>query len=101
VAIAVRHILAVSILTVCLAGPVLSGPAEDAQAAYDRGDFATAAALWQNLAKDGDANAQVWLRRLYVEGKGVPLDNAETARWIRLATAQGYPRATYSSSRKV
>lgn len=41
-----------------LAGAAVAGPVEDAQTAYDHGDYATALRLWQPLAEGGNADAQ-------------------------------------------
>ncbi len=41
------------------------------QAAYDRGDFATAFREWKPLAKRGDAKAQYDLGVMYANGKDV------------------------------
>jgi len=52
---------------------------EDANDAYERGDFATARALYEALAKAGHANTLVFLARMYIEGRGgaVDLERAE------------------------
>ena len=43
-------------------------------------------------AELGVAGAQFNLGVMYAEGRGVPQDDAEAARWYRLAAEQGYPR---------
>ena len=43
-------------------------------------------------AEEGVAEAQFNLGVMYAEGRGVPQDDAEAARWYRLAAEQGYPR---------
>src|SRR5580693_6746048 len=45
--------LAVLVLSLGLATPVAAGPSEDAGAAYNRGDYATALRLWLPLAVQG------------------------------------------------
>ena len=57
--------------------------------AYGQGDYATALEEWQPLAEQGDATAQYNLGLMYVEGKGVPQDDAEAMRWYRKAAEQG------------
>ena len=47
-------------------------------------------------AEQGDAVAQSDLGRRYYAGQGVPQDDAEAARWTRLAAEQGYAPAQYS-----
>ena len=44
-------------------------------------------------AEQGDAEAQWSLGLAYAKGEGVPQDDAEAARWYRLAAEQGYARA--------
>ena len=47
-------------------------------------------------AEQGDAVAQADLGRRYYAGEGVPQDDAEAARWTRLAAEQGHAPAQYS-----
>ena len=56
-----------------------------ADAAYSRGDYAAALRLIRPLADKGNANAQHNLGALYVEGRGVPQNDAEAMKWYRLA----------------
>jgi uncharacterized protein len=46
------------IVAVVVTTSAAAGPYEDAYAAYQRADYATAAKLWQPLARHGDGNAQ-------------------------------------------
>ena len=88
---ALMHALAAIVLLLGLAAPVAAGPVEDATAAYDRGEYATAMRLWRSLAGRGVADAQFLLGRMYHSGQGVPVsqDYAEALKWYRLAAAQG------------
>ena len=61
--------------------------------AYERGDYATALAGFQNYAEQGYATAQFNLGVMYANGEGVPEDDAEAVRWYRLAAEQGYALA--------
>ena len=47
-----------------------AGPLEDANAAYNRGDYATALRLLRPLADQGDASAQYNLGVMYDNGQG-------------------------------
>jgi TPR repeat protein len=69
------------------AGTALAGPMEDAVAAFERGDSATAMRLFGPLA--GNASVQTFLGGMYFGGMGVPQDYAEAARWFRKAADQG------------
>jgi len=71
---------------------------DDAAAAYERGDYATAAAQMQTLAEQGDARAQYALGVMCVQGYGVPQSEAQAMKWFQLAAAQGDARARYNLS---
>ena len=49
----------------------------------------------QALAEAGNAEAQFKLGNLYAEGKAVPNDFAEAAKWFRKAGDQGHAKALY------
>jgi TPR repeat protein len=61
---------------------------EKAEAAYKKGDYATAMQLWRPLADHGDAMAQFNVGWLYEAGWGVPRNYAEAAKWYRLSADQ-------------
>ena len=65
-----RAAFAAIVLLLSLAAPVAAGPLEDATAAYDRGDYATALRLLRPLADQGDASAQFNLGVMYDNGRG-------------------------------
>ena len=74
------------IVLIYLLFPVVRPKADqlsDACEAYQKGAYATA--LW----------AQYCLGRMYLNGRGVGLDTAEAAKWIRMAAEQGEPWAQY------
>ena len=56
--------------------------------AYSQRDYVVAYRMWQPLAKQGDVNAQ-FMRLLYIDGEGVPLDEAEATHWFRKVAEQG------------
>ena len=76
-------------------GPATAGPLEDAIAAYQAGDYATALKLWTPLAEQGDAFAQGLLGLMYFNGEGVPQDYVEAVRWLRLSAEQGLAAAQF------
>lgn len=63
-----------------------------AQAAYDAGNAAEAAALWHTAATGGSALAQLALGALYASGKGIPRDEVQAVHWYRAAAGQDHPR---------
>ncbi len=85
-------IVAASLLRV---GAARAGTLEDGQAAYDRGDYATALRLWRPLAQQGDDYAQLKLGFMYGTGQGVAQDYAKALKWYRLAAQQGEANAQY------
>ena len=69
---------------------------DDSVEAYNSGDYATALQEFQPLAEQGDAKAQFNLGFMYDNGKGVPENDAEAAKWYRKAAEQGDVMAQYS-----
>jgi len=89
---ATRHcskLLRALVILVALGGAARAGPVEDAVAAYQRGDYATALRLWHLLAERGDADAQFHLGVMYESGQGVLRSDAEAIKWYRKAAEQG------------
>jgi len=66
---------------------------EEGEAAYKRGDYATALRECQPLAEQGNHVAQMMLGRMYLEGRGVPQDAEQAEFWFILAAASGDPTA--------
>ena len=61
--------------------------------AYQRGEYATALRIFQQLADQGTASAQAMLGSMYEEGEGVTQDYVKAHMWLNLATTQGYEKA--------
>lgn len=55
-----------------------------------------AATETRTRADQGDVTAEFNLAHMYYEGKGIPLDYAEAARWYRQAADQGYAKAQFN-----
>ena len=89
-----RGIVALALLATLPGAPVAAGQTfDEAVAAYDRGDYATAVRGFLVHAEQGDATAQYNLGVMYNYGEGVPEDDAEAVRWYRLAAEQGHASA--------
>jgi TPR repeat protein len=76
------------------AGPESVGaaqPIEEAEFAYERGEYTQAARLFSPLAEQGVASAQFYLGLMYEKGRGVRQDHSTALTWFRKAAAQGYP----------
>lgn len=93
-----------SVLTAALAGiallcgsymAALAGPMDDAEAAWKKGDYATAAQIYRAEAESGRASAQHFLAKMYENGQGVPRSEAEAAKWYRRAADQGHTGAQF------
>jgi TPR repeat protein len=80
-----------------LSSPVIAGPFEDAHAAYDRGDYATSLQLISPLVGQGSSRAQYDLGVHYIDGYGVPQNDAEAAKWFRLSDRRPHARRQWSS----
>lgn len=68
---------------------------EDAGAAYDRRDYATAFRLLRPLAEAGRDSAQYWIGGMYRNGMGVPPNREQALVWYRKAADQGHAYAQY------
>ena len=80
----------------CLVATVNAAPMDDADAAYERGDYAQALKIWRPLAAEGNSFSQYALGFMYVRGLGVMRNYQEAVKWYRLAAAQGRASAQYS-----
>ena len=79
------------IITLGMAQGAYAGPFEDAKAAHNRGDYATALSLLRPLADQGNAQAQFYLGVMYKAGLGVVQDYKEAVRLYRLAADVLHP----------
>src|SRR5262245_21867940 len=87
-AVARRSWPSAAALVAALAGAGCSIPAAslaDGWSAFEKRDGAAAVAAWRPLAEDGDPDAQYLIGLVLDEGRGVPADPAEAARWYRRA----------------
>jgi uncharacterized protein len=80
-------------LAFALIGVAAAGPLDDGQAAYQRGDFATALQIFRPLAEQGNAEAQRMLGAAFASGQGVPQDFVQAMIWYSEAADQGDPDA--------
>ena len=77
------------LLVLGLSAPVLAEPFEDAMAAYNKQDYATAMRLLRPLADQGNAYAQNDLGVMYAKGQGVSQDYVQAHKWLNLGAAAG------------
>jgi TPR repeat protein len=89
-------LVASGLSALALIGPATAGPLEDGQAAYQKGDYATALQIFRPLAEQGNAQAQRMLGAAFASGQGVPQDYVSAHMWLNLAAAS---RATDPAAR--
>jgi TPR repeat protein len=88
--------LLILLFHVSIAVSGFGGQFEDATAAYERGDYATAFRLMKPLAEKGDAKAQYNLGVMYDDGQGIPQDYTNALKWYRSAAEHGIPEAQHN-----
>ena len=82
--------LALSMATILVcAGLTAGADLESAQRAYQREDYAAALRDATALAEQGQAEAQVFLGKMYLTGRGVPAAPDTALKWFKAAAAQG------------
>jgi len=91
-----RFFLAMLLVLTCAAGTsfqsaVAASYLEEAEFAYERGEYTQAARLFSPLAEQGVASAQFYLGVMHEKGRGVRQDYPTALTWFRKAAAQGYP----------
>ena len=78
----------------------IGGPRGDAtaeaDAAFQKGDYAKALKLARPLADAGDPRAQAIVGFAYYRGRGVTHDDAEAAKWLHRAADQGDAPARFT-----
>ncbi len=88
------------VLLLCWTLGVLAAPAEptfeSARDAFAAGDFDAARAIWEPLARDGDARAQFALGDLHDRGLGVEPDPVRAAQYYRKSADQGLAAAQFN-----
>jgi len=92
---AVLSAMVVALLTVSLVGQLSGGQYEDAQAAYNQGDYIAAVKILRTLAEQGNLQAQLKLGHMYSEGQSLPQDYIEAANWFKKAAEQSDAEGQY------
>ena len=59
------------------------------------GNHQQALALFKECARRGNAPSMVYLSYFYEDGRGIPVDLAESTRWMKIAAETGYGLAQY------
>ena len=101
------RLLKLLLVLVCATGSAAAGPLDEAVAAYDKGDYATALRIIRPLAELGVPPAQYNLGNMYRLSQGVPRDYAiggfmvSQGRRARLCQRPDQPRGYVRSWRRV
>lgn len=90
-----RFVFAMFLVLACVSGlkpasVVASNSIEEAEFAYERGDYTQAARFFSPLAEQGVASAQFYLGLMHERGRGVRQDYRAARTWFLKAAAQGY-----------
>ena len=78
------------------AGTARADQFEDAVAAHDRGDYATALRRFRSLAAKGDERAQFNIGLIYYNGHGVEQNYQQARNWYRQSAERGNAEAQYN-----
>jgi TPR repeat protein len=79
--------------TLACGATAATGPDDAARSAWDREDYAAAAALYGPRASAGDADAQYRMGLMARFGWGMDKDTTAAVRWLRRAADQGHAQA--------
>lgn len=94
-----KLVAAVAALALVIVALATASDREDAEAAFERGDYK----IVLSLAEQGDAVAEFLLGVMYAEGQGVPQDYVQAHKWYNLAAANAtekYERDEAARSRE-
>ncbi|GJL82718.1 MAG: hypothetical protein DHS20C01_23520 [marine bacterium B5-7] len=73
-----------------------ASPDDDARAAYDSRDYATAYQIWSDLAEQNDGRAQYALGVMSATGSGREKNPTEAFEWFSKAAENGHVKAMYN-----
>lgn len=83
-------------LTLIVSSVLHAAPDDEARAAYDQGDYATAYRIWSELAEQNDGRAQYALGVMHATGNGRQKDQAKAFEWFAKAAENGHLKAMYN-----
>jgi hypothetical protein len=88
--------IALAMMLIASSSVVYSGELEDAQKLWDSKEFYKAFQIFNKLAQNGDASAQLQLGEMYGFGEGTTEDPAKAEYWLKQAEGKGNPEAAGS-----
>jgi hypothetical protein len=74
-----------------------ASPHDEAKAAIRLRNFTKAIEIYQELAQQGDVDAQFALGGLYRSGRGIEKDTTKAHHWFLQAAKQGHVEAQYTT----
>ena len=77
------------------AQPSFAANLKSAESAYKKKDYATALKRFAPAAKQGNAEAELYLGKMCLLGQGVPMDRNEAIKWFRASADQGNADAQF------
>ena len=77
------------------AQPLFAADLKSAEGAYKQKDYARAMKEFAPAAKQGNAEAEAYLGRMYLLGQGVPTDRNEAIKWFKASGDQGNADAQF------
>ncbi len=77
-------------VAVMISAPLAAATVKDGVDAWQRGDYASAIAMWRPLAEGGDADAAFNLAQAYKLGRGVTADLGQAKTWYGKAAQAGH-----------
>ena len=80
--------LLIAFVGIVLSAAAFALPQPEAEAAYARGDYATAFKIWLPLAEQGSPQAQRNVARMYERGEWVAQDKQAATEWYQKAAEQ-------------
>jgi uncharacterized protein len=84
------------VLSLLATDALMAAPDDDARAAYDQGDYATAHRIWSELAEQNDGRAQYALGVMHATGNGRDKDQVKAFEWFEKAAQNGHLKAMYN-----
>ena len=84
-----RHLWLCTFAILLCAHASAAADVKSAERAYQQKDYATAFKGFAPLARQGSAEARLYLGKMYLMGQGVPQDREEAIKWLKASGEQG------------
>ena len=91
-----RVAIFIALLVIFQSGPAATATFENGISAFKRGDNGAALKIWEELAENGDRDAQFNVGILHAHGTGFETDRTVAFHWLQRAAKQGDVVAAYN-----